>query len=180
MDCIHFHNLNCAWFQYSTQRAVPWIANEVKIFVSAEQNNSILSPIIRCKELLTQNANCVILWYGQLRIMNIWYAGQVLSLFFLSFLWIVSTFGIHASTSFLTLAMLAVMMLIVFPAVSCADSLIPALFYTFHKSLHSRSAAWMRWCLWATTLSVASNIFFFIAFISRGSCPKVSWGLQLY
>ena len=68
VDCVRFHNLYCAWLQCSVQTTALWVANKVKTFVSAEQNNSIWSPIIRYKELLS-----VILWYGKLCIINIWY-----------------------------------------------------------------------------------------------------------
>lgn len=89
--------------------------------------------------------------------------------------WIVSTFYNHVSKSSLSLAILAVIMFFVFPAVSLADSFIPALSCSFYKSLPSRSAAWMCWCVWAKILFSASN-----AILSLHSFPLHLWQHSSY
>ena len=160
MDDVQLHKLNWAWFKCSVQKPALWIAKETKTFICAKQKNAIWSPIIIHKELLTKNVHSVILWYGDLYVINIWYCWMIIGP-------IPSNIPIPSNVPnsfyvwqscqyiFLESSYASCDDVLRFSVVSFADPFIPA--FAFNKFLPIQSAAWVCWCVWATNLSAASN-----------------------
>ena len=73
MDSVQLHELNWTWRKCPVHKPVIWITNETKTLICAKQNDAVGSSIIIYKELLTQDIHSIVLWYGKLGVMSIWY-----------------------------------------------------------------------------------------------------------